>query len=234
MSSTNKVFRILKNFFIILLMLLIPFSGYVVIITRNAKNMTLRQRVLKTVYPAFAWWSKATRKNTKVFTNENLSPPAQSVYDLSVMLNNGETIFLSEFKGKKLMLVNTASDCGYTEQYAGLQKLYEENKDKLVILGFPANDFKQQEKRSDEEIAEFCKLNYGITFPLAKKSTVITGKEQNLVFQWLTDKTKNGWTNKKPSWNFSKYLVNEEGILINYFDPSISPTGKEVMEAIKK
>lgn len=77
-------------------------------------------------------------------------------------------------------------------------------------------------------------MNYGVTFPIAKKSTVIPGAEQNPVFQWLTDKHKNGWTNKKPSWNFSKYLINEDGVLINYFDPSISPTGKEVTEAIKK
>jgi glutathione peroxidase len=196
--------------------------------------MTLRQRVLKTVYPAFTWWSKITGKNAKVFTNEKSFQPVKPIYDLSVTLNNGDTISLSEFKGKKMMLVNTASDCGYTDQYAELQKLYEKNKDRLVVIGFPANDFKQQEKRSDEEIAQFCKLNYGITFPMAKKSSVLAGHEQNPVFQWLTDKTKNGWTNKKPSWNFSKYLVNEEGILVNYFDPSIAPTGKEVLHAIKK
>ena len=234
MSSINKVFRALKKILIILLMLLITFSGYVTIITRNTKNMTLRQRVLKTVYPAFTWWSKVTGKNTKVFTNEKSFQPVKSIYDLSVTLNNGDTISLSEFKGKKLMLVNTASDCGYTDQYAELQKLYEEKKERLVVIGFPANDFKQQEKRSDEEIAQFCKLNYGITFPMAKKSSVLAGHEQNPVFQWLTDKAQNGWTNKKPSWNFSKYLVNEEGMLINYFDPSVSPTGKEVMAAIKK
>ncbi len=224
----------LKKTLIILLMLLITFSGYVAIITKNTENMTIRQRVLKTVYPAFTWWNKVTGKNTRVFANENLSQPARSVYELSVTLNNGDTVSLSKFRGKKMMLVNTASDCGYTDQYAGLQKLYEENKDRLVIIAFPANDFKQQEKRSDEEIAQFCKLNYGIAFPLAKKSSVLPGPEQNPVFQWLTDKNKNGWTSKKPGWNFSKYLVNEEGVLVNYFDPSVSPTGKEVLYAIKK
>lgn len=234
MILKNKIFSILKKTLIILLMLLITFSGYVAIITRNTQNMTIRQRILKTVYPAFTWWSKVTGKNVKVFTNENLSQPAQSVYELSVTLNNGDIVSLSKFKGKKLMLVNTASDCGYTDQYSELQKLYEENADKLVIIGFPANDFKQQEKRSDDEIAQFCKLNYGVTFPMAKKSSVLAGHEQNPVFQWLTDKAKNGWTSKRPSWNFSKYLVNEEGILVNYFDPSISPTGKEVLHALKK
>ena len=234
MSPTNKIFRFLKKTFIILLMLFITFSGYVAIVTRNTKNMTIRQKVLKAVYPAFTWWSKVTGKNAKVFTNETPSQSAQSVYDLSVTLNNGENISLSNYKGKKLLLVNTASDCGYTDQYAGLQKLYDENKDRLVIIGFPANDFKQQEKGTDEDIAQFCKINYGVTFPLVKKSSVTAGQEQHPVFQWLTDKNKNGWTNKMPSWNFSKYLVNENGVLVNYFDPSISPTSKEVMDAIKK
>ena len=215
-------------------MFFIAFSGYVAIITRNNENMTIRQRVLKAVYPAFTWFGKLTGRNAKVFANDSASAPPQSIYDLSVTLNNGDSISLSKFKGKKLMLVNTASDCGYTDQYSQLEELYKENKDKLVIIGFPANDFKEQEKRTDEEIAQFCKINYGVSFPLAKKSSVKEGKEQNPVFQWLTDKTKNGWTSKKPSWNFSKYLVNENGVLVNYFDPSISPVSKEVLSAIKK
>lgn len=230
----KKLFSIFRKTFIILLMLFITFSGYVLIVTGNTKKMTLRQKILKAVYPAFTWWGRVSGQNSKVFTNKSPSPPPQSVYDLVVTLNNGEKISLSVFKGKKILFVNTASDCGYTDQYNELQKLYEENKDQLVIIGFPANDFKQQESGTDEEIAQFCKLNYGVTFPLARKSSVIPGPEQNPVFQWLTDNNKNGWTNKKPSWNFSKYLVNEEGILVNYFDPSILPTGKEVTEAIKK
>jgi glutathione peroxidase len=169
-----------------------------------------------------------------VLNNDSTLAPKQSLYDLSFTMNNGETIPLSTYKGKKILLVNTASDCGYTDQYEDLQKLYEENKDSLVIIGFPANNFKEQEKGTDEEIAEFCKLNYGVTFPLAKKSSVAPGPDQHPVFQWLTDKNKNGWTSKKPSWNFSKYLVNENGILVNYFDPSISPTGSEVKACYKK
>jgi len=234
MRKKNKILRFLKKLFIALLLFLIAFSGYVAVVTRNAKDMTIRQRVLKTVYPAFTWLGRITGKKSKVFTNESPKPPPQSVYNLFIALNNGDSIPLSNYKGKKILFVNTASDCGYTDQYDDLQKLYEENKDKLVIIGFPANDFKHQEKGSDEEIAEFCRVNYGVTFPLVKKSTVIAGPDQNPVFQWLTDKSKNGWTSKKPSWNFSKYLVNEEGILTNYFDPTISPTGKEVTEAINK
>ena len=234
MNRRNKILRFLKRLFIALLLFLVAFTGYVAVVTRNTKNMTIRQKVLKAVYPAFTWLSKLTGKNSNVFTNESPSVPPQSLYDLYITLNNGDSVPLSNYKGKKLLLVNTASDCGYTDQYDDLQKLYEENKDKLVIIGFPANDFKEQEKGTDEEIAQFCKLNYGVTFPLAKKSSVKEGPDQNPVFQWLTDKNKNGWTSKKPSWNFSKYLVNEKGMLVNYFDPTISPTGKEVTGAIKK
>ena len=234
MAKSNKILRFLKKLFIALLLFLIAFSGYVAVVTRNVHDMTIRQRILKAVYPAFTWFGRVTGKNSKVFTNESPKQPTQSFYDLSITLNNGNTTSLSNYKGKKVLIVNTASDCGYTDQYDDLQKLYEQNKDRLVIIGFPANDFKEQEKGTDEDIEKFCRLNYGVTFPLAKKSTVIEGPEQNPVFQWLTDKNKNGWTNKKPTWNFSKYLINEQGVLVNYFDPSISPTGKEVTEAIRK
>ena len=234
MSRENKILRVLKKLFIVLFVFLVAFSSYVAVITRNNSDMTIRQRVLKTIYPAFTWVNKIVGRKSKVFTNETGTVPVQSIYDLSVTMNNGTVIPLSNYKGKKLLLVNTASDCGFTDQYDELQKLYAENKDKVEIIGFPANDFREQEKGTDEEIAQFCRLNYGVTFPLAKKSSVIAGSDQNPVFQWLTNKSKNGWTNKKPSWNFSKYLVNEKGILINYFDPSVSPTGKEVAEAIKK
>lgn len=234
MSRKNKIIMFLKKLFIALLLLLISFSGYVAIVTRNVKDMTIRQRVLKTVYPALTWFNKLVGRNSKIFTNNTPAAPPQSLYDLSIVLNNGDSVSFSKYKGKKILLVNTASDCGYTDQYDDLQKLYTDNNDKMVIIGFPANDFKEQEKGTDDDIEKFCRLNYGVTFPLAKKSSVVPGPEQNPVFQWLSDKNKNGWTNKKPSWNFSKYLVNEDGVLINYFDPSISPISKEVIDAIKK
>jgi len=196
--------------------------------------MTARQRFLKLVYPIFTWFGRVVGRRSKVFNNSSPAQPPLPLYNLSVNLNNGQSVPLSNYKGKKILFVNTASDCGYTDQYDELQKLYETNKDKLMIIGFPANDFKEEEKGSDEDIAQFCKINYGVTFLLAKKSSVRPGPEQNPVFQWLSDKNKNGWTNKKPSWNFSKYLVNEEGVLTNYFDPSISPTSKEVIDAVNK
>lgn len=157
--------------------------------------------------------------------------PAVSFYDLEVVLNNHDTLKLSCMKGKKVLLVNTASDCGYTNQYAELQELQERFRDTLAVIGFPSNDFKEQEKGSDEEIAAFCHVNYDIRFPLAKKSAV-TGPEQNSVFRWLSDKRLNGWNTKSPGWNFSKYLVDEEGVLTNYFDPGISPLGREILQRV--
>lgn len=190
--------------------------------------MTVKQRLLKLVYPLWMLYSRVSQDET-VIKNEKNIKPAQSIYDLSVSLNTGDTIPLSRFAGKKILIVNTASDCGYTDQYDELQQLYTQEQQKLVVIGFPANDFKQQERGTDEQIAEFCRLNYGITFPLSKKSVVIKSNEQHAVFRWLTDKARNGWNDKEPSWNFSKYLVNEEGTLTHFFDPAVSPLSKDLL-----
>ena len=214
-------------------MLIIVFAGYVEIVNVNSHHMSYRQKVLKTVYPLFMWWAKMRGKNVTKLSNEKIQPPV-SFYSLKDSMNNGALFDFSTLQGKKVLLVNTASDCGYTDQYDDLQKLYDQHKNDLVIIAFPANDFKQQEKGSDEEIAQFCKQNYGVTFPLMKKSSVKKGSNQNEVFRWLTDSTKNGWNSKPPSWNFCKYLVNENGVLTNYFGSSISPTSKEVTDAIEK
>ena len=212
------------------MLLLIAGAGYVAIVNRNSKNMTVRQKLLKAFYPALMLFSK--KKALAMGTDTAQSH--ESFYSLKATQNNGSEINFADLKGKKVLLVNTASDCGYTPQYADLQKLYEQFENKLVIIGFPANDFKEQEKGDDSQIEQFCKVNYGVTFPLAKKSTVIKGNEQNAVFRWLSDKNKNGWNDKQPSWNFSKYLVSEEGELINYFDPAVSPVSSEVTDAIGK
>jgi glutathione peroxidase len=196
--------------------------------------MTYRQKVLKAVYPAFMWFNKLTGKRSKVMDNARASVPSKSLYEFEVQLINGDRLKLETFKGKKILLVNVASDCGYTNQYDDLQKLFETNSDKLVVIGFPANDFKEQEKGNDEEIAAFCKKNYGISFPLATKSSVVKGEQQNEIFRWLSDKNLNGWNDQQPAWNFSKYLVNEQGMLTNYFDPAVSPNSDEVTNAINK
>jgi len=195
--------------------------------------MTPRQTVLKAIYPLWMSLNKVFGKKLKVLVNKKHIQPLQSFYSLSAQMNNGTLLSFSSLKGKKLLLVNTASDCGYTNQYTDLQKLYEDYQDRLTVIAFPANDFKEQEKGSDEEIRNFCKINFGVTFPIALKGPV-KGNSQQRVFQWLTDKTKNGWNNQLPSWNFSKYLVNEEGVLMNYFDPGISPLSEEVKKAIEQ
>ena len=221
----------LKRLLIVLLVLVLSFFTYVEIVNRNSKNMTYRQKILKAVYPAFIWWTNLTGTNSKALSGNKA--PAVSFYDLKGILINGDTLDFAKLKGKKILLVNTASDCGYTNQYDDLQKLADRYKDKLMVIGFPANDFKQQEKGSDNEIAQFCKLNFGVTFPLMQKSIVVKSTGQNPVFQWLTDAAKNGWNDKAPTWNFSKFLVDEKGILIRYFDPSVSPLSSAVIKAIE-
>ena len=193
--------------------------------------MTTRQRFLKTVYPLFMWFSGKKGLNTGNFSNKK-AEPAISFYSLKDIANNGSEFDFEKLRGKKVMLVNTASDCGYTGQYDDLQKLSEQYKDKLVVIGFPANDFKKQEKGTDEEIAEFCKINFGVSFPLMKKSSVIKGANQNKIFEWLTNSAKNGWNSEQPSWNFCKYIVDEQGRLTNYFGSTIEPLGKEITTAL--
>lgn len=193
-------------------------------------SLTIRQKILKMVYPFFMRLSK--KEDKQMIRHMVHQEPFTPVYPLSVTLNNGTTLSLQELKGRKILFVNTASDCGYTNQYEDLQKLYEQYQDKLTIIAFPANDFKHQEKGNDETIAQFCKVNFGVAFPIAKKSKVIKGADQNEVFQWLTQKERNGWNNEQPVWNFTKYLVNEEGMLTHVFHPAISPLSKEFLEAI--
>ncbi len=223
----------LKKTVLIILLLILAFAGYVEIVNRNSKQMNYRQKVLKAVYPVLMWWTKVTGKNTTRLKHETITPPV-SFYSLKGKLNNGTDFDFATLRGKKVLLVNTASECGYTNQYGDLQKLSQQYENKLQVIGFPANDFKEQEKGTDEEIAQFCKVNFGVSFPLMQKSTVIKGPDQHAVFKWLTDSAQNGWNSKQPSWNFSKYLVNEEGKLLSYFGPSVEPLGKDIIEAINK
>ncbi len=193
--------------------------------------MTARQRFLKLVYPLWIWFAGKKGLNTKNLSNEKAVPPVP-FHALKNILNSGSVYDFAQLKGKKVMLVNTASNCGYTGQYDDLQKLSEQYKEKLVVIGFPANDFKKQEKGDDEEIAEFCKINFGVSFPLMKKSSVIRGAEQNPIFQWLSDPAKNGWNKQQPSWNFCKYIVDEAGRLTHYFGATIEPLSKEIIAAL--
>jgi glutathione peroxidase len=223
----------LKIIFIVLLLSLGGCWTYVEIVNRNSKNMTGRQKALKAVYPLWIWWANKRGINAKKLSNEK-NQPLVSFYSLEDTLINGTEFDFDRLKGKKLLLVNTASDCGYTGQYADLQKLSEKYKNELVVIGFPANDFKEQEKGTNEEIASFCKLNFGVSFPLMKKSSVKKGAEQNKVFQWLTDPAKNGWNSQQPSWNFCKYIVDENGRLTHYFASTVEPMSEEIARALKQ
>lgn len=221
-----------KKLMIACTILLSSFAAYVWYVNRNSSNMTLRQKILKAVYPAFVFLQKMSGKTTATQQKQQNQPPV-SFYSLSAVMNNGNSIDFTTLKGKKVLLVNTASNCGYTAQYSELQQLQDQFKEQLVVLGFPANDFKEQEKGSDEEIAAFCTINFGVRFPLIKKSIVKNVPGQNEVFQWLTDAAKNGWNNQAPEWNFSKYLVNEEGLLVGYFAPAVSPLSPEILKAVE-
>lgn len=193
--------------------------------------MTAKQIILKSFYPFLQFINKKFKKNMQVSSAGIQSKT--SFYDLEMKQNNGQVLSFQLLKGKKILLVNTASDCGYTAQYDGLEKLYIENKNDMVILAFPANDFGQQEKADDSAIEQFCKINYGITFPLMAKSSVVKGIDQNPVFKWLTDKNDNGWNDKAPSWNFWKYLVDKNGNLTYYFESAVEPTDNLILQAIK-
>ncbi len=155
-----------------------------------------------------------------------------SFYELKTTSLSGEPINFSDFKGKKVMVVNTASECGFTPQYEGLENLYQKYGDNLVIIGFPANDFMGQEPGSNEEIAAFCQKNYGVSFLMSEKVTV-KGNDMHPVFQWLTDKSLNGWNRRSPQWNFYKYLVDESGELLAVFPSRTKPEDKKITGMIE-
>ncbi|MCD6011024.1 MAG: glutathione peroxidase [Flavipsychrobacter sp.] len=156
-----------------------------------------------------------------------------SIYDFKVAALDGSTMDFSTFRGKKILIVNTATYCGNTPQYTGLQKLYEKYKDKLVVVGFPSNSFFFQEPGSNKAIADFCKQNYGVTFPMAAKVTV-KGRKMAPIYQWLTDKKYNGYMDSKVTWNFQKYLVDEKGKLVEIFSPTTLPDSPEIIAFIEK
>lgn len=200
--------------------------------SKNNTQMTTRQGILKSVYPVLTGITKLLGVNNRVLVPEREISPNRSIYDLSYESIDGDTVSLSQYKGKKIIIVNTASDCGYTAQYEELQQLYDLKKSEVVILGFPANDFKNQEKGSNEQISNFCKKNYGVSFPLASKVVVVKGAQQHPVFQWLSDPTQNGWNAEAPAWNFSKYVLDEEGRLIGYADPAVKPLAKSFTQIL--
>lgn len=157
---------------------------------------------------------------------------AQSFYDFTVNDITGQPFDLSTLKGKKVLVVNTASKCGFTPQYADLQALYEQYKDKnFVIIGFPANNFLKQEPGTDSEIQSFCTKNYGVTFPMMAKISV-KGKDMHPLYQWLTQKEKNGVMDASVSWNFQKFMIDENGKLVDMVPPKEKPNTDKIVNWI--
>lgn len=154
-------------------------------------------------------------------------------YDFKVKTLEGDQFDFSSLKGKKVMIVNTASKCGNTPQYKQLESLYEKYGDKLVILGFPANDFGAQEPGTAQEIKKFCTENYGVTFPMMDKVTV-KGKDMAPVYKWLTSRDLNGVKDSQVKWNFQKYLIDENGNLVDVLDPKEMPDSEKVIAWLSK
>jgi glutathione peroxidase len=156
-----------------------------------------------------------------------------TIYDFSVPALDGSTIDFSRFRGKKILIVNTASKCGFTPQYEALEALSKKYGDKLVVIGFPANNFLFQEPGTNEKISTFCKENYGVTFQMAAKISV-KGKKMAPIYRWLTEKKYNGFEDSRVKWNFQKYLIDENGRLVAIFSPTTPPDSPEIIAAIEK
>lgn len=170
----------------------------------------------------------APPENTKAMTEQK-----GTIYDFTMTAIDGEKINLGQYKGNKILIVNTASECGYTPQYEGLQQLHEKYGDKITILGFPANNFGGQEPGSNAEIQKFCKVNYGVTFQMFSKISV-KGEDMHPLYQWLSDKSKNGWNEDAPGWNFCKYLIDENGKLVKFYGSGIEPMSDEIVNEISQ
>jgi glutathione peroxidase len=204
-------------------------ASYVLIDNRKNKHLSFRQKMIKSLYPLIM---KSGTSSAKVLKNVNDKQPNESVFNIPLQQIDGTPFNWQSAQGKKILLVNTASDCGFTPQYEALEALNKKYADKLVVIGFPCNEFKNQEKGSNENIAQFCRLNFGVSFPMMTKGSVKKTNAQQPLYQWLSNATKNGWNDQAPAWNFCKYLIDENGVLTHYFDSRIDPLGPEIEAAI--
>lgn len=159
-------------------------------------------------------------------------PATPSIHQFKVESIDGGTIDFTQYKGKKILVVNTASQCGFTYQYEGLEKLYNQYKDKLVVIGFPANNFNQQEPGTNSEIKQFCTGKFNVTFPMAAKVSV-KGSDIHPLFKWLTTKEQNGVMDATIGWNFNKFLLDENGRLLQHFDSKVEPMSEEITKYLK-
>lgn len=172
-----------------------------------------------------------SKKNEAAARPATALAPTKSLYDFTVKTLDGKPVALKGFEGKKVIILNTASKCGFTPQYADWEKFYKEHGSKIVVLGFPANNFMSQEPGTSEEISAFCKKNYGVTFPMFEKVDVI-GDSQAPLYKWLTTKSLNGWNDKVPTWNFCKYVIDEKGQLTHFFASKVKPDDAEFKKAV--
>lgn len=163
-------------------------------------------------------------------TTSNPNAQVSDFYGFQAKTLDGKNVDFSQYKGKKVLVVNTASECGYTPQYAELQQLHEQHGNEVVVLGFPANNFGGQEPGSNEDIASFCQKNYGVTFPVFEKVSVV-GEDKHPLYVWLQ---KQSPSQEEPNWNFCKYLLNEDGEVVAFFPSKAKPMGEEVLAAIQK
>lgn len=181
----------------------------------------------------FLFWSCQGQKKETKQNQPEVIMEKQTIYQFKVEDLSGKEFDFSTLKGKKIMIVNTASKCGLTPQYKDLEAIYKQYKDaNFVIVGFPANNFGSQEPGTNTEIASFCQQNYGVTFPMMSKISV-KGNDIHPVYQFLTQKSKNGLEDSEVGWNFQKYLLNEKGELEKVIDPSTSPIDKEIIDWLK-
>lgn len=180
---------------------------------------------------AFACTAGIQKQDPSTVVTQDQMMMEKSIYDFKMKDINGEEVDFSQFKGKKLLIVNVASKCGYTPQYEDLQKLHEEHGDEVTIIGFPANNFGGQEPGTNEEIKEFCSSKFGVTFKMMDKVSV-KGADKDPLYRWLSDKDMNGWNEKEPTWNFCKYFINEKGELVKFFPSSVKPMDEEILKLI--
>ncbi|MFZ4928705.1 glutathione peroxidase [Chryseobacterium sp. Mn2064] len=179
-----------------------------------------------------AFLQSCTNQKSEISKAKTKELMGKTIYDFTVEGLDGKEINFADFKGKKILIVNTASECGFTPQYADLEKVYEEYKDKLVVIGFPANNFGGQEPGTNTEIGKFCQKNYGVTFPMAAKVSV-KGDDTAPIFKFLTEQELNGVKNTTILWNFTKFLVDENGKLIDSYVSTTKPTSNAITKYLK-
>lgn len=162
----------------------------------------------------------------------NAQTASKSIYDIDIQDAKGEKLDLNKYKGKKILFVNVASKCGFTKQYDDLQKLYKKYQEQLVVIGLPCNQFGHQEPGTEKEILSFCKLNYGVEFPITEKIAV-KGENKHPIYQWLTQKENNGVKGSSVKWNFQKYMVDEKGQFVDYWYSLTKPMDSKIVKHLK-